>query len=231
MEIIPAVANNKPKINSAEFVKLTIFNDVNDPSDISVYTFSSSYKTEVIDGAEYSPMGGLLAVGIQQRDIRVTSADTSITLSGIPATNPVTGTSDNIYVVLAHKIRGSEVEITRGFYNNNYVLSNTAHRFSGIVTSYNLTEDLQVGENLDNFTVTISASSYKSVLENRVAGRKTNGVSWKEFYPTDTSMDNVYSLADQKYDFGKDPVKGAATSSTATNESTTATQSDTSPQS
>ena len=123
-------------------------------------------------GTTYLPMGGLLGVGIQQRDIRVTSADTSIVLSGIPQ-----GTSNNMEVVLDTNIRGSKVEITRGFYNDDYILANTAHRFTGIVTSYNITEDRE--DLKDTFTVTLNASSYKSVLENRIAGRKTNSESWK----------------------------------------------------
>jgi len=216
MENIPAVANNKTSINSAEFVKLTIYNDVANTADTTVYTFSSAYKYETIDGTQYSPMGGLLGVGIQQRDIRVTSADTSISLSGIPSDG-----SDNMAIVLGTKIRGSTVEVIRGFYNANYNLSNTAQRFTGIVTSYNVTEERH--DLVDNFTITINASSYKTVLQNRVAGRKTNGESWRSFpvSATDTSMDNVYSLSDQYFDFGAKPKAGASTQSTAS--ATTAT--------
>jgi len=205
MENIPAVANNKLLVNNAEFVKLKIYNDYSNTANTTTYTFSSSYKAETIDGVSYTPLGGLLGVGIQQRDIRVTSADTSITLSGV--------SGNNISIVLSTKIRGSELTITRGFYDNNYVLSNTAQRFTGIVTGYNITEDRS--ENNDNFLITLNASSYKTVLENRVAGRKTNSESWKEFNPTDTSMDNVYSLADQVFDFGKKPIQGASTQSQA----------------
>jgi hypothetical protein len=68
---------------------------------------------------------------------------------------------------------------------------------------------------VDNFTITLNASSYKTVLQNRIAGRKTNGESWKAYYPSDTSMDNVYSLADQYFDFGAKPKQGASTQSTA----------------
>jgi len=206
---IPAVANNKTAINSAEFIKLTIYNDYNNTANVTIHTFSSAYSYETIDGTQYSPMGGLLAVGIQQRDIRVTSADTSISLSGIPATD-----SNNMAIVLGTKIRGSKIEITRGFYNNNFVLANVAHRFTGIVTSYNISEERK--NLVDNFTITLNASSYKTVLQNRVAGRKTNGTSWKVFNPTDTSMDNVYSLADKHFDFGVKPTEGATTASTAT---------------
>ena len=199
MEIIPGVAGNKATVINAEFIKLTIFNDVLDPEDTTIFTFSSSYRTENIDGQDYTALGGLLAVGVQQRDIRATSADTTITLSGIPVTESGNETN-NIEAVLGYKIKGSRVDIIRGFYDDNYVLANTAHRFSGIVTSYNIEEDR--AEDHDNFTVAINASSFKLVLENRISGRKTNEQSWKEFDPTDTSMDNVYSLSGTTFDFG-----------------------------
>mgnify|MGYP003653480204 CR=1 FL=1 len=144
-------------------------------------------------------------------------------LSGIPADG-----SDNMAIVLGTKIRGSKVEVTRGFYNNNYVLANTAQRFTGIVTSYNVTEDRH--DQVDNFIISINASSYKSVLENRVSGRKTNPESWKVFDPSDTSMDNIYSLADQHFDFGMKVSSTATTASTATTEASTATQTNSSNQ-
>lgn len=209
MEIIPQVAGNKALVINAEFVKLTIFNDVANTADTTVYTFSSSYKDETIDGQNYTPLGGLLSVGVQQRDIRVTSADTSISLSSI--------NGDNIFAVLGTKIRGSELLIQRGFYDSNYNLTNVYQRFSGIVTSYNISEELDDSTNDDTFTVTINASSFKTVLSNRIAGRKTNGQSWKEFNPADTSMDNVYSIAGRSFDFGNKP------SSSTTNDSAAST--------
>lgn len=217
METIPAVANNKAYVNSAEFVKLTIYNEYANVANTTVYTFSSAYQYQTIDSTTYTPLGGLLAVGIQQRDIRATSADTSISLSGIDG--------NNIYAVLDTngKIRGSKVEITRGFYGgdgnvaNNYVLTSSAHRFTGIVTSYNISEERQDQE--DNYTVTLNASSFKAVLENRIAGRKTNENSWKEFNSSDSSMDNVYSLSGYNFDFGKAPVSKATNPSAASQES------------
>ena len=41
------------------------------------------------------------------------------------------------------------------------------------------------------------------MLENRIAGRKTNKSSWQEFNSADTSMDNVYSISGYSFDFGK----------------------------
>ena len=209
MDHIPEVANSPPSINTAEFVKLTIYNEYGNTANVTVHTFSSAYKAETIDGTVYLPLGGLLAVGTQPRDLRVTAADTSIALSGIDG--------NNISIVLGTKIKGSKIEILRGFYNNNYVLTNTYPRFTGIVTSYGIAEDLETnfGGSTDNFTVTVNASSYKTVLENRTAGRKTNKSSWQVFNSTDSSMNNVYSIADQTFDFGQDPKKKATTSSTA----------------
>lgn len=176
-------------------------------ANVSVLTFSSSYKTEtipyyvgntIVANYTYDPLGGLLAVGQQQRNLRVNSQDTMISLSGIDG--------NNIYNVLATKIRGSEVEVYRGFYNNNYVLGNVYDRFKGIVTSYSISEDRE--QQVDNFTVSIGASSYKTVLENRIAGRKTNKESWKYFDPNDTSMDQVYALSGVIFDFGQTPKAG-----------------------
>lgn len=191
---IPEVQNTTT-INSAEFVKLTVFNDFNNPGNTSVYTFSSAYQPEVIDGTTYTPLGGLLSVGAQNRALKVTAGDTLIALSGIGA--------QNIQLVLGTKIRGSEIEVWRGFYDANNELGNTYLRFTGIITSYALEEDRQ--GNSDNYTVSVSASSYKTVLQNRIAGRKTNEESWKFFDPTDTSMDRVYGISGVQFDFGKDP--------------------------
>lgn len=203
MDIIPEVANNTPFINNAEFVKLTIYNEYGNTSNggiAGIYTFSSAYKDEVIGNVTYEALGGLVAVGTQPRNIRVTSADTSVTLSGVDG--------NNIYMVLDSNIKGSKLEILRGFYGdpgtaNAYVLQNTYTRFTGIVTSYAINEDRE--DLIDTFTVTVNASSYKVVLENRIAGRKTNKTSWQQFNTTDSSMNNVFSLADQTFDFGQDP--------------------------
>lgn len=192
---IPEVSNNVTQINSAEFVKLTIYNNIANVNDTTVLTFSSSYKEETIDSTVYTPLGGLLAVGTQNRNLRVTQGDTVISLSGIDG--------NNIYNVLATKIRGSEVEVIRGFYNNNMVLTNTYPRFTGIVTTYAITEEREGQE--DNFTVSVGASSYKTVLENRIAGRKTNKESWQFFDASDTSMNQVYAISGVQFDFGQDP--------------------------
>jgi hypothetical protein len=242
---IPAVANNKANVTSAEFVQLVIYNNYlptdagnldagqeyiikvsgNTPwtslgassnavgtiftananiasttgtaDEIEVLSFSSAYQAESISGNVYSPLGGLMNVGVQNKSLRVTSADTSIAISGVSGTN--------IYDVLESQgqIRGGLVKIYRGFYNNNMVLSNAYLRFTGIVTNYGISEERE--ERIDNYTITFDCSSYKSVLENRIAGRKTNKESWQFFDSTDSSMNNISSLAGFTFDFGVDP--------------------------
>lgn len=76
-------------------------------------------------------------------------------------------------------------------------------RFAGIITTYAITEERE--GNQDDFTVSVGASSYKTVLENRIAGRKTNKESWQFFNNTDTSMNQVYAISGVQFDFGQDP--------------------------
>lgn len=197
MTTIPEVSNNATQINSAEFVKLTMYNDFNNTANTSTYTFSSAYTNITISGTTYIALGGLLSVGAQTRNLRVTEGDTTIALSGI--------SGNNIQFVLDSegKIRGSLVEVRRGFFDSNDNLTNSYVRFTGIITNYSITEDREGKE--DNFTVVVGASSYKTVLDNRIAGRKTNKESWRYFNSTDASMDNVYSISGVQFDFGQDP--------------------------
>lgn len=197
MNSIPAV-NGVPYVNNAEFVKLTLTKA--DGSGTEVYTFSSSYKTESIDGYDYSPLGGLLSVSTQQRDLAATGYDTAVTLLGVDQTN--------IFYVLSsdYLIKGSQIELYRGFYDEHYMLTSTALRYTGIITSYAIQENLD-NENMDdNYTVTVNCSNYKTVLENLRSGRFTSPSSWKNFSSTDTSMDNVPRLINSYFNFGQ-PVK------------------------
>jgi hypothetical protein len=192
--VIPAV-DGQSHIRDAEFVKLTLYNANNVPT---VYTFSSSYKNETQGLTTYLALGGLLSVGAQQRDIRVTSFDTSISLSGIGA--------ENIYAVLANKVKGSLIEIYRGFYDDNYILDEFVLRFNGVITSYSITEDFMSLDSNDTFTITINCSSYKTILQNRISGRQTSPNHWNEYEnppaTKDSVMINVPNLINAYFNFG-----------------------------
>ena len=195
---IPQVVDT-PKITTAEFVEWTKYSyDTGSNTYIqTTYTFSSSYKDEVInvDGVNktFECVGGLLQLGTQQRDIKATGFDTAIILMGIDP--------NEIYRVVDRNTKGSRIRIWRGFYNDNYALTATYLRFTGIVTSYTTNEEWSGQDNTTNLVLNCSATKY--VLENLFSGRKTNPESWSQLNPADTSMYNVAALSGVAFDFGK----------------------------
>jgi hypothetical protein len=214
---IPAVQNTKSIID-AEFVKLEVaFTNGTDRIYRSL-NFSNSYKSETISGVTYSELGILMGVGSYQRDITSNGYDTGVTITGLdqkyiyfvtggPATTPIPVTGqDPIPIGYYPQFKGSKVEIRRGFYNTNYVLTSNVLRYTGIVTSYTITENRDTGYDAidDTYAITFLCSPFRQVLENRIAGRKTNSKSWKFFSPTDTSMDRVTGLEGTAFNFGKD---------------------------
>ena len=217
------------KIIDAEFVRITVYNPVTDAGYTPVtYSFSTSYKSETItdlDGnatnttSTFTPLGGLVGISGHQRDLMATSYDTQVTMIGIDKTkigmvlevgaNP--GGGPTTYHA---GLKGSKIQIWRGFYDNTYNLIDTPQlRYTGIVTSYHINEDRQ-GQ-IDTFTLTLQCSSYKTVLENRYAGRHTNGNSWnKNIAPNydvnaipqnplyDAAMDRVQAIHNTSFPFG-----------------------------
>ena len=191
MNNIPLV-NNTDYVLTADFVKLTL-NLSNGGTE--VVTFSTSYRDETFNGNTYTALAGLLGCGTQQRDLSATGFDTTISLLGVDAAN--------IFYVLSddYKIKGSLVQIYRGFYDGNYVL-HPVLRYTGIITSWNIEESLDMGELADTYTCSLNCSNYKSVLASHISGRNTSPTSWKKYNPTDVSMDNVPSLINATWDFG-----------------------------
>lgn len=220
---IPAVQNTS-QIRDAEFVKLSIVFTNGSAQTTRYYYFSTSYKPETIGGNTYAELGALLGISAHQRDITSSGYDTSVMVTGLdpmyiylvaggPASVPipVSGQAD-IPVGYYPLIKGSQLEIRRGFYDSNFMLSSTALRYTGIITSYVIEEnrDNDIEALNDTYAISLQCSAYRQVLENRIAGRKTNSTSWKYWYPTDTSMDRVAGLEGKQFDFGKDPVTGTS---------------------
>lgn len=185
---------------NAEFVRLTVPGG----PDGGVYTFSSSFKVEQLPGepdqfnpgttggVTYTPLGGLVGVSGHQRDLSATSFDTSISLAGIDP--------NKLGLVIDARLKGSKIEIWRGFYNTNFGLTSVSKRYTGIVTGYSLQEERV--DRIDAFTLSLHCSSYKRVLENRHSGRFTNPQSWRNFSPNDSSMDSVPSINGVVFPFG-----------------------------
>lgn len=200
-QIIPEVVNTQ-KIITAEFVQWSkyAYNSGTGQYVPTNYYFSSTYKDETfaVDGVQttFEHLGGLLQIGVQQRDIKASGFDTSIMLMGIDP--------DEIYRVVGRETKGSRIRIWRGFYNEHYQLTGTPHlRFTGIVTSYATNEDYQVLQHQNTINLVLNCSSSKYVLENMYKGRKTNRESWRQFDDTDTSMDGIVTIVTQKFNFGQ----------------------------
>jgi len=185
-----------PQINHAEFVKLTV------GTAGTVYTFCNAAAPITVGGITFSNLGALLNVGDVQRDMRSTSDDMTIALTGIdPA---------NIGLILSNDIKGSLVEMWRGFFtsNNQIITTPTTQffkRYQGIINSVAITEDFNSEARTRIATCSISCSSMRRVLENRLGGVKTNQSSWQFLYPGDTSMNRVATIANTYFDFGKPP--------------------------
>jgi hypothetical protein len=196
-----------PQIRHAEFVKLTV------GTAATVYTFCNAAAPITVGGITFNNLGALLNVGDVQRDMRSTSDDMTIALTGIdPA---------NISVILSNDIKGSLVEVWRGFFdaNNQIITTPTTQffkRYQGIINSVSITEDFNSELRTRVATCSIACSSMRRILENRLGGVKTNQSSWQFLYPGDASMNRVATIANTYFDFGKPPQTDTQSTDTTT---------------
>ncbi len=196
-----------PQIRHAEFVKLTV------GTAETVYTFCNAAAPITVGGITFNNLGALLNVGDVQRDMRSTSDDMTIALTGI---NPA-----NIGLILSNDIKGSIVEVWRGFFdaNNQIITTPTTQffkRYQGIINSVSITEDFNSELRTRIATCSIACSSMRRILENRLGGVKTNQSSWQFLYPGDTSMNRVATIANTYFDFGKPPQTDTQSTDTTT---------------
>ena len=205
MTTINAVTGSQ--INHAEFVRLTV------GTALTVYTFCNAPAPITIDGITFANLGALLNVGDVQRDIKATSDDMTIALTGI---DPV-----NIGIILGAEIKGSVVEIWRGFFDSNNQIITTPtqqffKRYQGIINSVSITEDFDTQNRIRVATCSISCSSMRRVLENRMSGVKTNQTMWQYLYAGDVSMSRVAEISNSYFDFGSPPKRQTQASETTT---------------
>lgn len=194
-----------PQINHAEFVRLTVGNAA------TVYTFCNAAAPITVSGITFSNLGALLNVGDVQRDIKATSDDMTIQLTGI---NPA-----NIGIILSNDIKGSLVEVWRGFLTSNNQIITTPStqffkRYQGIISNVSITEDFNSELRQRIATCSIACSSMRRILENRLSGVKTNQSNWQFLYSSDTSMNRVAEISNQYFDFGKPPLTQTQSSET-----------------
>ena len=211
MTTINAVTGSQ--INHAEFVKLTV------GTAATVYTFCNAAAPITVGGITFANLGALLNVGDVQRDIKATSDDMTIQLTGID--------SANVGIILGNEIKGSLVEIWRGFFDSNNQIITTPttqffKRYQGIINSVSITEDFNTELRQRIATCSIACSSLRRILENRLSGMKTNQDAWQFVYGTsETSMNRVAEISNQYFDFGSPPKTQTQSSETTVTQTQT----------
>lgn len=165
----------------------------------STLTFTDNDVAITHDGTTYTPLGKLLGMSQTQSELRPTSNEISLTVSGIP--------NSELTNALAYEYKGAPILISRAFFESGSTTlisdaSNPMTRFKGVITNYSLEEEFNFNENESTNTLVLTCSSFTDFLSNKIAGRETNPESEKKFYPSDVSMDRVPTLESQEYNFG-----------------------------
>lgn len=198
-------ALDSSSIRQAEFIRLTL------PS--NTYTFCNAASPITVNSITFTNLGSLLQLSDIKRDIKATSSDLSVSLTGVDGTN--------VAIVLGADIKGSRIEVWRGFLDSNNQIITTPtqqffKRYQGIVSNFSITEDFNEQMRIRVATVGLSCASFRTILENRVGGVRTTPKIWQVYYRGDTSMNRVPTIAGSYFDFGGQPnTSGSQASSNA----------------
>jgi hypothetical protein len=182
--------------------------------------YTTAFKNITYNGYTYETTNGLLGVSDITDSLTGTEAELSIVLTGI--------NDSYVETILDAQIKGSPIAIHRVFFNpngNQTQVSGTSvfRRFSGMVTNYNIAEDLDLKQyNTANsyYTITLQCSSSMGVLNKKKSGRRTNPSDYKIYYSelaalgattgggalpieSDPSFDRILTLHNSSFDFGK----------------------------
>lgn len=212
-------AVNSNNIEHGTLIDLTI--------DGTTYYISNLFKTVTVFGRTYTALAAFLNISDIQSNLASTNDEIQISLSGL----------DDTYLgrVIDQKIKGGSITIYRVFIDpatQEIKLDGAAPavypRFKGIITNWNVSEDINVDgqTGTTTHTIVVMASSVLGVLENRIAGRRTNRRDYQRQYSerfitgsitTDPSMNRVEALFNASFDFGKPYTGGAASPGTGNN--------------
>jgi hypothetical protein len=176
----------------------------------TTYYISNAYSPIVFNGNTYTQLGNFMGMSEIQDDLKVTNNQIAIQLSGLP---PDDGSPNYMSVVLNSNIKGSKIQIYRAFFDTATGFYNATQvylRFSGYVSNYSLSENWDEDNKLTSNTVGIQCSSIHAIMEKKFTGRRTNDSDQQFWYPGDTGMYRVKTLADSQFDFGKPFVAPAA---------------------
>lgn len=194
--------SNQIGIYSAHFVKIDIV-------DFEVLRMSNHYKPIGIGESDsnvytYTNLGQLLAISDSSKNVRITSEGVSVSVSGIP--------SDQIALFTQQKIKGSIIEIRQKYFDHNYVplpmppiniLYAAFLKYKGLVSNYSVDEQWpDTPGGMGTCTITLQCTTTVDLLQTQLAGRRTNPLDEKLYFPTDLAMDRVPNISGSSYNFG-----------------------------
>jgi 3D (Asp-Asp-Asp) domain-containing protein len=191
-------ALSSASIVQAEFIRLTTSTDS--------YYFCNAAAPITVNGMTFTNFGSLLSISQIDRNIKATSTDLAIQLTGVDGAN--------VAIVLGANIKGSKIDIWRGFLDGNNAIITTPtqqffKRYTGIVSNASISENFDDQLRVRIATVGITCASFRTILENRIQGIKTTPKAWNFIYPNDKSMDRVPVIASTYFDFGAAPQSGS----------------------
>ena len=187
--------SNYTSVYAALFVRMDIPN-------YEVLRYSTHFEAFSItesDGNSYSynNLGTLVGVSDNTFGIKTNPEELVITISGIPLTN--------VTMVIGNKVKGSRVEVRRQFFNGSTyaTIGSPIIKFKGIVNNYTIVEDFPTdGSGLGTCTIGFICSTLIDLMENKTAGRRTNPLDEKTYFPNDLAMDRVPTIAGANFNFG-----------------------------
>ena len=179
-------------------VNLAIDEYRTDPSSgysAQVLAFTDAEYTITYNSVPYQPLGTFLSITPTTSELRPSGDSITIGISGVP--------TDAIEQIIYSKIKGSTIKVFRR-------LSTVAlgqqiavqGYFFGRVNNWSIQEEFNVEERSASNIVLLECSSNFSVLSQKIAGRKTNPLSNKRFFPNDDGMNRVPIIKGTKFDFG-----------------------------
>jgi hypothetical protein len=188
-----------PNLSSYNNIQTALFVKIAVDSNSSI-RFSDYNENFIISGESYTGYGQFVGITTSTSELKNSSGSITITISGIPNTN-ITG-------IMALGMKGSQVSVYRVFFDaaTGSVLNisgNPAGRFFGVIDNYTIDEEYDNDDRISKNTISFNCKSVVELLDNKIAGRKTNPSSWRSFNSQDPSMDRVPNLIGANFDFGK----------------------------
>lgn len=182
-----------------------------------------------ISSTPFTALGQLVKVNDVQRDIKSTANETTVTLVGVDTTmlglvlnSKIKGSEIDLWHAFfdsnnqlitsiavpwvntsANQIAWTSASAATVGWSSATAGTGVYKYFSGYVNSFSISEQWMEEIRAYVGVVTISASSFQLVLQNRTGGRYTNDNSWQSFAPNDTSMNRVNFISTINYAFGK----------------------------